>query len=81
MDFKYISHPIVIQADGSCHFKPVYDSTTGKQLYDDLRFCAAANTLWLQCGACARVARLVTGTPPHSWLLHFQLLAAHSALW
>ena len=42
MDFKYISHPIVIQADGSCHFKPLYDSTTGKQLYDDLRFCAAA---------------------------------------
>ena len=42
VDLKCISHPIVIQADGSCHFKRMYDSTTGKQLHDDLRFCAAA---------------------------------------
>jgi very-short-patch-repair endonuclease len=42
VDFKCISHKLVIQADGSCHFKSMYDSTTGKQLDDDLRFCAAA---------------------------------------
>lgn len=42
VDFKCIHHSVIIQADGSCHFKRMYDSTTGKQLDDDLRFCAAA---------------------------------------
>lgn len=42
VDFKCIHHSVIIQADGSCHFKRMYDSTTGKQLADDLRFCAAA---------------------------------------
>lgn len=42
VDFKCMHLPVIIQADGSCHFKRMYDSTTGKQLDDDLRFCAAA---------------------------------------
>lgn len=42
VDFKCIGHPLIIQADGSYHFKDMYDSTTCKQLHDDLHFCAAA---------------------------------------
>lgn len=42
VDFKCMHHSVIIQADGSCHFKRMYDSTTGKHLDDDLRLCAAA---------------------------------------
>lgn len=42
VDFKCISHPIIIQADGCCHFKDMYDSSTCKHLHDDMHFCAEA---------------------------------------
>lgn len=41
VDFKFINQALIIQADGSCHFSAMYDSTTGQQLADDLRFCAS----------------------------------------
>lgn len=42
--FAFHGGKLVIQADGSCHFKSMYDNTSGKQLLEDVRFCVQAVT-------------------------------------
>lgn len=79
MDLMMVNKKVIIQADGSSHFKAIHDGKLGKQQHDDVRFCVTAVSKGVSVVR-VHAEQLATGKRPQYLAAAIQFAAASTCV-